>query len=489
MNQTGLDPQWIGKTFDDFLFRPCKGRIVSRSLISLQSQLTRNIPLELPIVSANMDSVTGRDMAEAMALEGGLGVIHRGQSIDRQAELVSRVKRSHSAVIENPLCLSVSATIGQARSFASRHNINGILIETRSGSGILAGVLTRRDIPWQKEADARPVSDFMTTFERLKTAPPDVSTDDAERIMFEGRFERLPLIDGERRIHGLITRKDVRFLRERPYASKDNKGRLLAAAAVGCTGDYLERADQLVRSGSDCFFIDIAHGHSQVMETAVGRLKSEFSDIPLICGNVATADGARFMRDIGADAVKVGVGPGRGCRTRLETAAGVPQLQAIRETWSAVGGEITIMADGGIRHDKDIFLALACGADTVMLGSALSGTDESPGRVIEDPANHSKKKIYRGMTSPEAVLESLYDTDDVEAVDAALDTPPEGQEIQVPYKGSVVDILHRIRGHLRSAVSYAGETTLSDAREKILPDPLRFLVPLSESSRRESYER
>ncbi|GIT54335.1 MAG: hypothetical protein Ct9H300mP16_14950 [Pseudomonadota bacterium] len=215
-------------------------------------------------------------------------MIHRGQSIDRQAELVSRVKRSHSPVIENPLCLSVSATIGQARSFASRHNIKGILIETRSGRGILAGVLTRRDIPWQKEADARPVSDFMTTFERLKTAPPDVSTDDAERIMFEGRFERLPLIDGERRIHGLITRKDVRFLRERPYARKGNKGRLLAAAAVGCTGDYLERADQLVRSGSDCFFIDIAHGHSQVMETAVGRLKSEFSDIPLICGNVAT---------------------------------------------------------------------------------------------------------------------------------------------------------------------------------------------------------
>ena len=225
------------------------------------------------------------------------------------------------------------------------------------------------------------------------------------------------------------------------------------------------------------------------METALDRLKSGFPGIPLVCGNVATTDGARFLRDIGADAVKVGVGPGRGCRTRLETAAGVPQLQAIRETWSDVGGDIMIMADGGLRHDKDIFLALDCGADTVMLGRALSGTDEAPGRVIEDPATHSKKKIYRGMTSPEAVLESLYDTDDGEVVDAALDTPPEGQEIQVPYKGSVVDILHRIRGHLRSAVSYAGESSLEDAREKILPDPLRFLVPLSESSRRESYER
>ena len=195
------------------------------------------------------------------------------------------------------------------------------------------------------------------------------------------------------------------------------------------------------------------------------------------------------MRDIGADAVKVGVGPGRGCRTRLETAAGVPQLQAIREAWCEVGGEISIMADGGVRFDKDIFLALACGADTVMLGSALSGTDEAPGRVIEDPATHSKKKIYRGMTSPEAVMESLYESNDSDAIEEALATPPEGQEIQVPYRGSVVDILHRIRGHLRSAVSYAGCASLSDARDTILKDPLAFLVPLSESARKESYDR
>ena len=489
MNSNSLDPTWIGKTFDDFLFRPQKGITESRATISLTSQLTGQVSLELPIVSSNMDSVTGLDMAETMALEGGLGVIHRGQSIEKQAALVSRVKRSHSAVIENPLCLPITATVGEAKLFARRHNINGILIETAEGSGVLAGVLTRRDIPWQRDFDGRPVAEFMTTFDHLTTAPADVSTETAEQIMFEGRFERLPLIDGERRIQGLITRKDVRFLRERPYASKDDKARLLTAAAIGCAGDYLERADELLKSGTDCFFIDIAHGHSTVMETAIDRLKSQCPGVSLVCGNVATADGARFMRDIGADAVKVGVGPGRGCRTRLETAAGVPQLQAIRETWCAVGGEIRIMADGGVKHDKDIFLALACGADTVMLGSALSGTDEAPGRVIEDPATHTKKKIYRGMTSPEAVLESLYDSDDTDAVDAALYTPPEGQEIQVPYKGSVIDILQRIRGHLRSAVSYAGEASLSAARDKTLPDPLKFMVPLSESSRRESYER
>jgi len=436
-----------------------------------------------------MDSVTGGDMAQTMALEGGLGVVHRGQSIERQSDTVARVKRSHSAVIEHPRTLPAGSTIGEARAFARKYKINGILIETSPGSAILAGVLTRRDIPWDRSQDSEIVDRFMTPLAELKTAGPQVATEEAERIMFDGRIERLPLIDDEQRIHGLITRKDVRFVRERPFASKDAKGRLLAGAAVGCSGDFLERAQALLEAGADCLFVDIAHGHSQVMQNGIERLRAQFPNVPLVCGNVATGAGAQFMRDLGADAVKVGVGPGRGCRTRLETAAGVPQLQAIREAWCAVGGEIAIMADGGVRHDKDIFLALACGADTVMLGSALSGTDEAPGRVIEDPATHSKKKIYRGMTSPEAVMESLYDGEDAEAVDAALATPPEGQEIQVPYRGGVVDILHRIRGHLRSAVSYAGCESLAGAREMTLPDPLQYLIVLSDAARRESYER
>ena len=489
MDKQALDPVWIGKTFDDFLFRPQRGVTTTRASIPLRAQLTGALALELPIVSSNMDSVTGGDMAQTMALEGGLGVIHRGQSIERQSETLARVKRSHSAVIEQPRTLPAGSTIGEARAFARRHKINGILIETRPGSAILAGVLTRRDIPWDRVHDSETVETFMTPLAQLKTAGPQVATEEAERIMFEGRIERLPLIDDQHRIHGLITRKDVRFLRERPFASKDIKGRLLAGAAVGCAGDFLERAQALLEAGADCLFVDIAHGHSQVMQHGIEHLRGQFPDVPLVCGNVATGAGARFMCDLGADAVKVGVGPGRGCRTRLETAAGVPQLQAIREAWCEVGGEISIMADGGVRHDKDIFLALACGADTVMLGSALSGTDEAPGRVIEDPATHSKKKIYRGMTSPDAVMESLYDSEDIEAVDAALATPPEGQEIQVPYRGSVVDILHRIRGHLRSAVSYAGCDSLESAREATLPDPLQHLIVLSDASRRESYER
>jgi len=259
-------------------------------------------------------------------------------------------------------------------------------------------------------------------------------------------------------------------------------------AAVGATGDYLERAAALVEAGADVLLVDIAHGHSEVMERAVQMFRSRFPDTPLVCGNVATAAGATFLKDLGADAIKVGVGPGRGCRTRLETAAGVPQLQAVREAWCAVGEEVPIIADGGVKDDKDIFLALACGASTVMLGSALSGTDEAPGKVIEDPASGLKLKIYRGMTSPQAVLESLYEATE-EEVDRALETPAEGQEIQVPYRGRVEDILGRIRGHLRSAVSYAGGRSLAEVRERIVADPLRYLIPLSEASRRESYER
>ncbi len=483
------DSFWRGKTFDDFLFRPQKGIAESRTHIALTSPLTNNLPLELPIVSSNMDSVTGKLMGQAMALEGGLGVIHRALSIEQQARKVTQVKRSHSAVIERPMCLPSGTPIREARAFARQHDVTGILIETAAGSGILAGLLSGRDMPWSDASIDGTVDDFMTPYSELHTHRPGIGVDDAERILFDKRIERLPLVDEERRIHGLITRKDILFLRRRPFATKDNKGRLLVAAAIGARGDYLERSAALLEAGADCLFIDIAHGHSVIMDDAISQVRAQFADVELVCGNIATAEGARYLRDAGASAIKVGVGPGRGCRTRLETAAGVPQLQAIQEAWSGVRDTVPIVADGGVRYDKDIFMALVCGASTVMLGSALSGTDEAPGRVIEDPATSTKKKIYRGMTSPEAVFESLYDTEDGDTVDAAMATPAEGQELQVPYKGSVVDILHRIRGHLRSAVSYAGETSLASARDKILNDPERYLIPLSGAAYRESFDR
>ena len=305
----------------------------------------------------------------------------------------------------------MGTTMRQARLFARQNNITGILSETSANSGILAGLLSDRDMPWQAEGEDDCVEQFMTPIDRLVTEKPGITVEQAESILFEQRIELLPLVDAERRIHGLITRRDIQFLRERPYASKDAKGRLLVGAAIGVRGDYLERSAAVLAGGRRL----LVHRYRPramraCMAEAIGALRKQFDDLPLICGNVATAEGALFMKDIGVDAIKVGVGPGRGCRTRLETAAGVPQLQAIRETWLAVRDSVPIIADGGIRDDKDIFLALICGASTVMLGSALSGTDEAPGRVIEDPATQMKKKIYRGMTSPEAVFEALYDT-------------------------------------------------------------------------------
>ena len=483
-----LEPAFVGRTYGDFLFRPQVGVVDSRRAVSLTTRLSRRLRLELPVVSANMDSVTGARMAEAMALEGGMGFVHRGLPIAVQAEAVQRVKRRHGYVVEQPLCLPRGTTIREARVFIATHNITGMLIEDARGSGRLAGLLSNRDLPWVEGREEHPVEQFMTPAARLVTGPPGIPMEEAERRMFEHRIEKLPLVDAEGRIRGLITKKDVILARRRPYSSRDAKGHLLVGAAIGARGDFLERAAELLRVGADALLIDIAHGHSHAMREAVEAVRAKFGDVELVCGNVATAEGAAFLKELGADAVKVGVGPGRGCRTRLETGAGVPQLQAVREAWCALGETVPIIADGGVRDDKDVFLALICGASSVMLGSLLSGTDEAPGSVIEDPGTGEKRKIYRGMASPQAVLDALYSAEPREDA-LAVDVPAEGQEMQVPYRGSVVDILSRIRGHLRSAVSYAGEATLAAARTKVLPDPLRYLVPLSPAARDESYER
>ena len=484
-----VEPEFIGRTYDDFLFRPQAAVVASRRDISLRTSLSRRLSLALPVVSASMDSVTGTQMAKAIALEGGIGFVHRGMPIAAQADSVARVKRTHGYVVERPLCLPCGTTIQEAREFIARHTITGILIEQARASGILVGLLSNRDLPWIGGLEDHCVEEFMTPFEELVIGPPDITVEEAERRMFEHRIEKLPLIDANRRIRGLITKKDIILSRRRPYSSKDGKGRLLVAAAVGARGDFLERAAELLRAGADVILIDVAQGHSDVMRRAVEAFRAKFSDTELICGNVATTEGAAFLRDLGVDGIKVGIGPGRGCRTRLETAAGVPQLQAIREAWCAVGESVPIIADGGIKDDKDIFLALICGASSVMLGSMLSGTDEAPGSVIEDPGTGEKRKIYRGMTSPQAVFDALYSDENPDAVELALDVPAEGQEVQIPYKGSVLDILHRIRGHLCSAVSYTGEETLAAARGKVLPNPLRHLIPLSPAARAESFER
>ncbi|MBI4482470.1 MAG: IMP dehydrogenase [Acidobacteria bacterium] len=484
-----VEKEFLGKTFDDFLLRPQRGLVSSRRQVDLTSRLSRHYDLSLPIVSANMDSVTGGVMAQALALEGGVGIIHRGMSIEEQAREVGQIKRSHGYIVEKPFCLPRNATIREARLFTRKHHITGILIEEALGSQRLAGLLSNRDMPWFEGHEDRRVEEFMTPVDRLVTGSPGISMAEAERMMFERRIEKLPLVDKDRHIRGLISKKDLILTRQRPYSSKDKKGRLLVGAAVGAHGDYLERAAELIHGGADILVIDIAHGHSDVMKKAVEAFRKRFAETELICGNVGTGEGAAFLKELGADGIKVGIGPGRGCRTRLETASGVPQLQAIREAWCAIEDSVPLIADGGIKDDKDIFMALICGASSVMLGSMLSGTDEAPGHVIVDPASGQKKKLYRGMTSPQAVLEVLYDTEHPEDLEEALATPAEGQEMQVPYKGSVVDVLRRIRGHLASSVSYAGGGTLCEVRAKVVRDPMSYLIVLSEASRRESYER
>jgi IMP dehydrogenase len=480
-----VESMFVGRTFDDFLFRPQHSPVESRRAVDLAMPLLPGFALALPVVGANMDTVVGPEMAKTLALEGALGFLHRNCSIAEQADHVRYVKSRHSYVIADPLVIPRTTTIAQARQVIRSHNASGILIEETKGSGLLAGILSHRDMPLDQKDEARTVADLMTPRARLVTRPPSVTIEEAERVMFEHRVEKLPLVDEDNRIRGLVTMRDLKLYKQKPHSSKDLRGRLRVGAAIGATGDYLERAAALLSQEVDCVLLDVAHADSAVVETAVKEFKKRFAGVPLVCGNVATAEAARFLADLRVDAIKVGVGPGRGCRTRLETGAGVPQLQAVREAWLATGGKVPVIADGGVQNDKDIFLAIACGASTVMLGSLLSGTDEAPGMLVEDPATRQKMKLYRGMTSPEAVADAA----EGEQLAEALRTPAEGQSVRVPYVGSVVDILARLRGHLQSAVSYAGESDLRSAHAKIAKEPERFLIPLSEASRRESFVR
>ncbi|MFI5183213.1 MAG: IMP dehydrogenase [Vicinamibacteria bacterium] len=481
-----LEPLFLGRTFDDFLFRPRHSPVLSRREVDLTMPLLPDLTLSLPVVGANMDTVVGPEMAKTLSLEGGFGFLHRNCRIEDQADWTRYVKSRHSYVIEHPIVLPRTATIAQARQTIRKEHASGILLEEAAGSGILAGILSHRDMPLDHTTDTRPVSDYMTARAKLVTRPPTVTTEEAERIMYEHRVEKLPLVDEQSRIRGLITMRDLKLYKQKPHSVKDARGRLRVGATIGATGDYLQRAQALLDAEVDCVLMDVAHADSAGVERAIKEFRRRFAGVPLVCGNVGTGSAARWLVEQGADAIKVGIGPGRGCRTRVETGAGVPQLQAIREAYLGTGGLVPIIADGGMQNDKDIFLAIACGASTVMLGSMLSGTDEAPGVVVEDPATRQKMKLYRGMTSPEAVADA---TGGGEELAEALSTPAEGQSVRVPYMGSVVGILRRIRGHLQSAVSYAGEPDLRCARQRIAADPAQYLIPLSGASQRESFVR
>lgn len=453
-----------GLTFDDVLLVPQRSAIVSRSAVNTSARLTRRIMLNIPIISANMDTVTESAMAIAMARAGGLGAIHRFMTIERQAAEVTRVKRAESYVVESPATITPQTTVGEARQMMETQGIGGLLVV--SDGGELVGLLTRRDVLLALDPSA-PVETLMTPRARLVTAQVGISMEEARRLLHEHRVEKLPLLDRHGQVAGLITSQDIVKLQKHPQATKDSKGRLRVAAAMGVRPSDLQRAEACVAAGADALVVDIAHGHSDHAIHMVRDLKRRFPQVEVIAGNVATAQGVRDLAEAGADAVKVGVGSGSICTTRIVTGFGVPQLTAIMDCARAARElDVPIIADGGIRNGGDVTKALAAGADTVMVGSLLAGTEESPGASIVRDGR--RFKVVRGMASLSANVERR-------AIEKGQDAPadpleweqvvPEGVEEVVPYRGDVADILHQLVGGLRSGLSYAGATCIAELQQ------------------------
>jgi IMP dehydrogenase len=449
--RTAPDERYLGDalTFDDILLVPAHSA-VHPAATSVRTRLTRAIELPIPLVSAAMDPVTESRMAIAMAREGGIGIIHKNMPVEQQAAEVDRVKRSESGMILDPITLGEDATLKQAADLMARFSISGVPIV--NGDGRLVGIITNRDLQFEA-IDDRPIHVAMTS-EGLVTAPVGTSLEKAERILHEHRIEKLPVVDEDGALHGLITVKDIFKRRQFPNACKDDHGRLRAGAAVGASAADLERAAELVRSGVDVLVIDTAHGHSKGVLDALEEARSRFEHVQIIAGNVGTAEGARALVDRGADAVKVGIGPGSICTTRVVTGVGVPQFTAIREAVAGAGGDVPVIADGGIKYSGDIVKAMAAGAHAVMMGSLLAGTDESPGEsfLLEG----RRFKIVRGMGSLSAMEEGSADRYFQDSSSHARKFVPEGIEGRVPYKGPMADVVYQLVGGLRSGMGYCG---------------------------------
>jgi IMP dehydrogenase len=496
MTPTELLRRVHGCTFDDVLFAPHFGVVVRRdpSRIDLTSRLSTNLVLKRPIVSANMDTVTRAPMAIVQAEEGGLGIIDRGfrsGDIEGQVREIQIVKRTQHGVVPDPYTVAPEASLEHALALMERSGVGTLVVV--DGARRLIGLLTERDVRFVSGATR--VAERMTPARRLCVHEGPIGIEEAERVMVAHKIKKLPLVDRDGRLLGLITVRDIVKHRQQPFATRDAQGRLRVGAAIGATGDYLERAAELIRAEVDVIVIDIAHGHSVVMANAVEQFRRRFGEFELIAGNVGTGEGARFLAERGVNGIKVGIGPGGGCTTRITTSFGVPQVQALVECRLAAGGQIPIIADGGITRDGALVQALVFGGDTAMLGSAFAGTLETPGEIVHKPvvlpdAQRTVRvpfKVLRGMASIGAIKDRL-DLEDAAQVDVdALGA--EGLETSVPARGSARAVIQEMLKHLCSAISYGGAESLGGLREAFWRDPDRYLVRLSAAARRESYER
>ncbi|MBC7158552.1 MAG: IMP dehydrogenase [Porphyrobacter sp.] len=446
-----------GLTFDDVLLRPGESDILP-SQASPRTRLTRDIALNIPVLSAAMDTVTEAEMAIVMAQLGGIGVLHRNLTVEEQCDAVRRVKRFESGMVVNPITIHPDATLGAAQALMTQHRISGIPVVDHDGR--LAGILTNRDVRFADDPN-QPVRELMTR-DNLATVSEAVSQEEARRILHQRRIEKLLVVDDEYRCIGLITVKDIEKAVLNPDATKDSAGRLRVAAATTVGDSGFERTEALVDAGCDVIIIDTAHGHNREVSRAVGRIKRLSNAVQVIAGNIATAEATRALVDAGADAVKVGIGPGSICTTRIVAGVGVPQLTAIMEAAGAAG-DVPVIADGGLRTSGDAAKALAAGASAVMIGSLLAGTEEAPGETFLYQGR--AYKAYRGMGSVGAMARGSADRYFQQDV-ATMKLVPEGIEGQVPYKGPARDVVHQLVGGIKAAMGYTGSATLEDLRSR-----------------------
>ncbi|MBK7320141.1 IMP dehydrogenase [Candidatus Villigracilis affinis] len=449
-------------TYDDVLLVPQYSAVDSRRKLSTLTKLTKEITLQIPIVSANMDVVTESEMAIAMAREGGIGIIHRFLSIDEQARQIQRVKKAESFIVDNPISMTVAHTVGDIKKLVDETGAGGILILDTDER--LVGIVTTRDLLFEND-DKKSVTELMQ--KKVITAAPDITLKDAEKLLHEHRIEKLPLVNTDGRVAGLVTLKDIMKITQYPKATKDSRGRLIVGAAVGVRDKEMRRVEAALQAGADCIVVDIAHGDSHLEIDMIQNIRKHFPKIQIIGGNVATSDGTKRLIDAGVDAVKVGVGPGSICVTRIVAGSGVPQLTAVIECAEAArDAGIPIIADGGIRQPGDVAKAIAAGAQTVMIGSMLAGTDESPGMIMTRRGH--RYKASRGMASREANIDRNRKEGNDLTQEEIEEYVAEGVEAAVPYRGKAREVLTQLVGGLQSGMSYSGAHNFEEFQKKAI---------------------